>query len=411
MRVLVVEDHHIPRVALHFFYRVGSRNEHPGNTGISHFLEHMMFNGAQKYGPGEFDRETEKCGGDNNAYTTPDLTVYTDWFPASEIERVMDLEADRMRNLRFDTQIVETERRVVEAERRSRSESDNLGYLYERLNAVAFVAHPYRWPVTGWESDTNSWTVSELQDYYRMGYAPNNCLLVIVGDVTVARALSLARTHLETIPPHSLPPSVETSEPKQDRARRVVVSRSAQLAAAMFAYHVPASKHADYAAIQMMGAILAEGRSSRLYKALVDHGQMATSVSWSQLFSLDPGELTFGVEARRGADLRKLEQVFLSELDRVAEGVTNEEMGRARTQLVTNLYRGLRTLAGKADTIGKYEIYFGSFRKLFNLPGELNRVTTADVRRVARAYLDSANRTAAILVPELPGGQGQEASE
>src|SRR5713226_9236832 len=135
MRVLIAEDHHIPRVALHFFFRVGSRNEHPGNTGISHLLEHMMFNGADKYGPGEFDRETESHGGDNNAYTTPDLTVYTDWFPPTEIERVMDMEADRMRDLRFDAKLVESERRVVEAERRSRNESDNLGYLYERLNS------------------------------------------------------------------------------------------------------------------------------------------------------------------------------------------------------------------------------------------------------------------------------------
>ena len=412
MRVLVVEDHHIPRVALHFFFRVGSRNEHPGNTGISHFLEHMMFNGAEKYGPGEFDRETESHGGDNNAYTTPDLTVYTDWFPPTEIERVMDMESDRMRDLRFDAKLVESERRVVEAERRSRNESDNLGYLYERLNSTAFVAHPYRWPVTGWESDTSSWTVEELQDYYRMGYAPNNCLLVIVGDVITARAVALARTHFEAIPPHSLPPLVEAHEPQQENERRVVVSRSAQLAAVMFAYHVPASRHPDYAAIQVLGAILAEGHSSRLYQALVDRGQMANSVSWSHLFSLDPGELTFGVEARRGADLGKLEHTFLSELNRVAaEGVSAEELGRARAQLVTNLYRGLRTLSGKADTIGKYEIYFGDFRKLFSLSGELNCVTGVDVRRVARTYLAAANRTVAVLVPGRPGDQAQESSE
>src|SRR5947209_10133836 len=134
MRVLITEDHHIPRVALHFFFRIGSRNERAGKTGISHFLEHMMFRGAKKYGPGEFDRHTEECGGDNNAYTTSDLTVFTDWFPSSEIERVMDMEADRMRDLRFDGKIVDSERRVVSAERDTRIENDNLGLLYEKLN-------------------------------------------------------------------------------------------------------------------------------------------------------------------------------------------------------------------------------------------------------------------------------------
>ncbi|PYT28405.1 MAG: hypothetical protein DMG57_15065 [Acidobacteria bacterium] len=245
-----------------------------------------------------------------------------------------------------------------------------------------------------------------------MGYAPNNCLLVVVGDVTSARAMALARKHFEAIPPHSLPPSVEPREPKHEQERSVVVSRSAQLAAAMFAYHVPASKHPDYAAIQILGAILAEGHSSRLYQALVDRGQLANSVSWSQLFSLDPRALTFGVEARRGADLGTLEHAFLSELDRIAvEDASAEEPARARTQLTTNLYRGLRTLAGKADTIGKYEIYFGNFRKLFSLSGELSRVSAADVRRVARTYLAAANRTVALLVPGLPGDQAQESSE
>src|SRR6185312_9191948 len=183
MKILVQEDHTIPTVALYFFFRVGSRNERPGITGLSHFFEHMMFNGSRKYGPGEFDREMEKNGGSNNAYTTKDTTVYTDWFPPSALDLMMDMEADRMANLTLDPKAVESERGVVYSERRLRVDNDNQGALFEQVNAAAFTAHPYHWPVIGWPSDIESWTQKDLADYYKEGYAPNNCLMVAVGDI------------------------------------------------------------------------------------------------------------------------------------------------------------------------------------------------------------------------------------
>src|SRR5271169_1191879 len=183
MKILIQEDHNIPNVALYFFFKVGSRNERPGITGLSHFFEHMMFNGAKKYGPGQFDNEMEKSGGNNNAYTTEDDTVYTDWFPSSALELMFDMEADRIRDLAFDPKIIESERGVVYSERRSSVDNSNGGMLRELAQATAFEAHPYHWPVVGWPSDIESWTMDDLKSHFRMGYAPNNCVMVLVGDV------------------------------------------------------------------------------------------------------------------------------------------------------------------------------------------------------------------------------------
>jgi zinc protease len=155
LKILVQEDHSIPNVAMYLFYRIGSRNERPGITGISHFFEHTMFNGAKKYGPKQFDNEMDSAGGNNNAYTSKDLTVYTDWFPSTALELMFDMESDRMRDLAFDPKIIESERGVVYSERRTSVDNSNYGTLSEQLEAAAFTAHPYHWPVVGWPPTSN----------------------------------------------------------------------------------------------------------------------------------------------------------------------------------------------------------------------------------------------------------------
>jgi zinc protease len=193
MKILIEEDHDIPNVAMYIFYRIGSRNERPGITGISHFFEHMMFNGAKKYGPKQFDIEMEKSGGRNNAYTTEDVTVYTDWFPSTALPLMMDMEADRIQNLSFDPKMIESERGVVASERLQSVDNSNVGLLYEQLNATAYIAHPYSWSVIGWPSDIKSWTMEDLKAHFKMGYAPNNAVMVIVGSVKTDEVAKLAR--------------------------------------------------------------------------------------------------------------------------------------------------------------------------------------------------------------------------
>src|SRR5579864_6611533 len=238
MKILVQTDHSIPNVALYTFYRVGSRNERPGTTGLSHFFEHMMFNGAKKYGPGELDKVMESNGGSNNAYTTRNVTVYQDWFPRSALELIFDIEADRIRDLSFDPKKIESERGVVASERRSSVDGQNEGLLDEQLWATAFMAHTYQWPVLGWMSDIEHWTMEDLKHHFEMGYSPSNATMVIAGDVTPEEVFALAEKYLEPIPAHTPPPAVTTTEPPQLGERRLVVRKPAELPLLMIAYHV-----------------------------------------------------------------------------------------------------------------------------------------------------------------------------
>ena len=185
MKILVLEDNSIPNANMYLFWKVGSRNEYPGITGLSHFFEHMMFNGSKKYGPKMFDRTMEAAGGSNNAYTTENLTVYTDWFPISALETIFDLEADRIGHLDLDPKMVESERGVVLSERSTGLENSNFRNISEQVKGAAFLAHPYRWSVIGYESDIKNWSIEDLQTYFDTYYAPNNAVVVISGDVTL----------------------------------------------------------------------------------------------------------------------------------------------------------------------------------------------------------------------------------
>src|SRR6266852_2860667 len=196
MKVLVQPDHSIPNVALYIFYRIGARNERPGTTGLSHFFEHMMFNGAKKYGPGDLDKAMESNGGSNNAYTTRNVTVYQDWFPRTALELIFDIEADRMRELSFDPKKIDSERGVVASERRTSVEGQNEGVLEEQLWATAFIAHPYQWPVVGWMSDIEHWTMEDLKHHFEMGYSPSNATMVVVGDVTPEEMFQLCEKYI-----------------------------------------------------------------------------------------------------------------------------------------------------------------------------------------------------------------------
>ncbi len=194
IKVVVWPDHDIPNVAMYTWYRVGSRNERPGITGLSHFFEHMMFNGTKTRAPGEFDRVMEANGGSNNAYTSYDVTVYQDWFPRAPLELIFDLEADRMRQLDFDPKVVESERGVVYSERRSSVDNDNFGTLLEQMQATAYVAHPYQIPTIGWPSDIEGWKIEDLQAYFKQYYAPNNAVMLVVGAVDPEAVFKLAET-------------------------------------------------------------------------------------------------------------------------------------------------------------------------------------------------------------------------
>ncbi|MCS6946352.1 MAG: insulinase family protein, partial [Steroidobacteraceae bacterium] len=252
LKVLVWPDHDIPNVALYNWVRVGSRNEVPGITGLAHFFEHMMFNGTRTRAPGEFDRLMEARGGSNNAFTSEDITVYQDWFPRGALDLVLDLEADRLANLSFDPQVIESERGVVYSERRLNYEDNHRGYLWLEVQAAAFAAHPYGNPTIGWPSDIQGWRIDDLQSFYRTYYAPNNCTVVVVGDVQPQQLFELARKYLEPIPRQAPPPAVRTREPEQNGERRVSVSRRVQTPLLHLAYKTPAANTPKAPALRLL---------------------------------------------------------------------------------------------------------------------------------------------------------------
>ena len=402
MKVIVQEDHAIPNVAMYFFYKVGSRNEHPGATGVSHFFEHMMFNGAKKYGPKEFDRTMEMNGGSNNAYTSNDVTVYTDWFPSSALELMFDMEADRIRDLAFDPKMIESERGVVYSERRSSVDNSNGGMLSELAEAAAFEAHPYHWPVLGWPSDIESWTMEDLKSHWSMGYAPNNCVMVIVGDVRFDQVLALSKKYLEPIPRREPPPPVRTKEPEQLGERRVILNKPAQLPIQIFLYHVPDARDPDTPVLDVISTILSQGQSSRLYKRLVD-SQLALSAGGSARDAFDPTVFRFSITPRSGVDPAATEKALFEELARLqSEPVPDAELRKAKNQMLADLYRSRKTIETRANLLGSYEVFHGDYAKLFTADQEIEAVTAEAIQRVAQKYFTSKNRTVATLIPEKP---------
>ena len=405
MKIIVEEDRSIPNVAFYIFYRIGSRNERPGTTGLSHFFEHMMFNGAKKYGPKEFDRVMEAAGGANNAYTSNDLTVYQDWFPASALELIFDLEADRIRDLSFDEKVIESERGVVASERRSSVDANNFGVLSEQLEATAFSAHPYQWPVVGWMVDIENWKLEDLKKHFEMGYSPSNATMVVSGAVSAEEIIKLAEKYIEPIPSHAPPPPVTTKEPPQLGERRIIVEKAAQLPIVAIGYHVPEAKHPDYYALQVLQTILFSGQSSRMYQRLVDKDQLALSINGNSGASFDPTLFTIFAQPKSGVATDKVEAAIYDELDKVKAAVvpgvvTDDELQKAKNIQLANFYRQLKTINGKANTLGTYEVFFGDYNKLFTAADDFAKVTKADLQRVAAAYFTSKNRTVATLVPE-----------
>ena len=401
MKVLVQTDRSIPNIALYIFYRVGARNEGPGTTGISHFFEHMMFNGAKKYGPGELDKVMERNGGSNNAYTTKDVTVYQDWFPRSALPLIYDIEADRIRDLNFDPAKIKSEREVVASERRLSVDNENGGLLDEQLWAAAIIAHPYHWPVVGWMSDIEHWTLEQLKHHFEMGYAPNNATMVVVGDASADEIFSLCEKYIEPIPTHAPPPAVTTTEPEQTGERRVVLRKAAQLPLLLIGYHTPQTNHPDFYALNILRTVLFEGESSRMYQRLVDKDQIALDVSAFSSPAFDPTLVQIAAQPKQNVDPAACEKAIYEELDRAKSAeISDTELEKAKNIRLVEFYRQMRTINGRANTIGTYEVFFGDYKKLFDAAKNYSAVTKADVQRVAKTYFGATNRTVATLIPE-----------
>ncbi len=404
LRVLVQDDPRNPIVAVQIFYRVGSRNERPGATGLAHFLEHMMFKGTSTYARGQISRLIEENGGRDNAFTTQDLTGYYTNIAADRLDLVLRIEADRMRHLLLDAAEIDSERKVVMEERRTRSEDDPDGLVYEAMNSLAFRAHPYRWPIIGWMSDIARLDRGELRGFYDTYYVPNNAVLVIAGDVRPAAALALVRRHFGPIGRGADPPPVTAVEPPQiDDRRSVVRKQGAQLPMINIAWHVPSHASADAPALELLSTLLSSGRASRLYQKLVYEKRMALGAGGDySYFFLDPSLFWFYATPLPGQSPEEVEQALLAEVERLKqEPVPEEELARARNQIEASFVWQQDSVFSRASVLGRFEI-LGSWRLFDDYLPKLRAVTAADLQRVARTYFALDRKNVSILLPAEP---------
>ena len=403
LRIIVWPDHDIPNVVMYNFVRAGGRNEYPGITGLSHFFEHMMFNGTDRRAQGEFDETMEAAGGANNAYTSKDLTVYQDWFPRSALETIFDLEGDRLENLAIDPDVVESERGVVYSERRNSYDNDNFSRLYLEMNATAFIAHPYQFPVIGWASDVENWTQEDLESYFRTYYAPNNLTMVFTGDVTHEEVFELAEEYFGGIASQDPPQPIRTTEPEQLGARRLLVEIDAPTPLLHMTFHAGSATDPETLPMSVLLHILVGGDSSRLHRLFVEDEQLALAVGGFQMEGIDPGLVYFYLTLPPGADIDVTEQRLLEELDRVArEGVSDAELLKARNIMSADFWRGMATIDGKASALGNAEVFLGDYQRAFSLPDEISAVTAAQVQDVAEKVFDRRKMTVGVLRSPQP---------
>jgi zinc protease len=404
LRVRLLANHQAPVVSLYTFFQVGSRNERPGITGISHLFEHMMFNGAKKYGPKEFDTVLESNGGRSNAYTSTDLTVYYDDFASDALETVLDLESDRMRSLRIEDEILESERHVVMEERRVRVDNDITGLMDEELGTLVYKAHPYRWPVIGWMKDIENISRQDCEAYFRTYYAPNNAILYIVGDIDPRKTLALVKRYYGNIRPGPKPSAVLDAEPAQRGERRAEIKHPAQSPSLMLSYRGPAASSTDTLTLDVLQYALIKGEGSRLARSLVYEQQLAVSVVMDWGWRLDPGMIVFYLELKPDSDPRQVEAALYAELERVGlEGLSERELQKAKNNLRADHLRELATNSGRAHALGHYESVLGSWRQGLALPSVYAATTNTQIMEVARRYFVPEHRSVVTL---LPGHEG-----
>jgi zinc protease len=401
LTVLTKEVRSAPVVSFSVWYKVGSRNEHTGITGVSHLLEHMMFKGTKQYRLGEISRTLFLNGAAFNASTYYDWTNYYETVAADRLELAMQIEADRMVNSRFDKGDLESEMTVVRSELEG-GENNPGRLLWQAVAATAFVAHPYQWPVIGWRSDVENVPRDAIYQYYKTHYGPNTATVVIVGDFDTRQALALVRKHFGALKPIPAPPPVYTVEPPQRGERRVTVKRAGSLPMAMVAYKVPAASHPDAYALDILSMVLGEGRASRLYQALVET-QLASSADAGVPSLKDPVLFYLSATARPAVTAEKLEAALVEQAEKLrTEPITPDELSRVKSRVEAEFVFQTDSVTSQARQIG-YWAMVDDWRYLTTYIERIRALTAEDVQRVAQKYLVPETRTVGYFIPTSDG--------
>lgn len=406
LRVIVKEDRRAP-VAVHMvWYRVGAMDEHDGTTGVAHVLEHMMFKGTKKLKAGEFNEIVARAGGSDNAFTSQDYTAYFQRVPAVALPRMIELEADRMRNVVITDEEFGRELKVVMEERRLRTDDKPQSQLYEQLMASAFNAHPYRRPIIGWMNDLENMRADDAREWYRRWYAPNNAYVVVVGDVDHKKVFEQVRKHYGKMKSQPLPVRKTTAEPVQTGQRRVVVKAPAEVPQLLMAWKAPrladVENDREPYALDVLAGILDGHAASRLSRNLVRGSQIATEIG-AYYDSTSRGEATFvlGGAPAKGKTVQELEAALRAEIKRIAdEGVSDAELERIKTQTIASQVYKRDSTYVQAMEIGRLEAAGYSWRDGDRMLDKLRTVTAAEVQAVARKYFGDDTLTVAVLDPQ-----------
>jgi zinc protease len=391
------------------WYRVGSRNEVPGITGVSHWVEHMMFKGTPSLGKGEIMKLINRNGGVDNAFTWTDYTAYFETLPSDRIDLALRIEADRMINSLFDANEVASERTVIISEREG-AENEPRFWLGEEVQAAAYKVHPYHHDTIGWKTDLQTMTRDDLYNHYRLYYAPNNAVVVAVGDFDADEMQKKIAEAFGKIPRGREVPQVKTVEPPQEAERRIVLRRPGPASYFLALYHGPSASDPDFFPTFVLSSVLSgvggmsfsghgsPGRSSRLYRALVETG-LATDVDCGFRATIDPGTIDVAATARPGVAVEKIERAIFAELEKIAtKPITDAELAKVVKQVksqfvyATDGVMNLGYWLGMLDIVASYKLYDTFLENII-------AVKKADVQRVAQKYLTATNRTVGWLVP------------
>ncbi|GBG03419.1 zinc protease [Azospira sp. I13] len=406
LKVIVKEDRRAPTAVHMVWYKVGSMDEVDGTSGLAHALEHMMFKGTPKVGPGEFNRRVAAAGGRDNAFTNYDYTAYFQQIPKQKLPEMMALEADRMGHLTLDPKEFAKEIRVIMEERRMRTDDNPQSLLFEALNAAAYQAHPYRRPVIGWMADLEQMTATDLRDWYRRWYVPNNATLVVVGDVDHQAVFREAEKTYGKLKFRAIEARKPIAEAPQKGIRRITVKGPAELPQVLLAWKAPVlrdvNKDSDPYALEMLGAVLDGHDAARLTRSLVKEQRLAQGVgSAYDTTSRGPSLFYLMATPAEGHTPAELEAALKAEVARIAaEGVSDEELQRARAQLVASQVYKRDSMFAQAMEIGQMEIVGLSYRAVDTMIDKLKAVTAADVQRVARQYFNDDSLTVGLLEPQ-----------
>lgn len=401
LRLLISEDHSSPTFAYQTWYRVGSRDEELGKTGLAHLFEHMMFKETKHLKEGEFDKILEKAGAEGeNAFTSRNYTAYIQELPSSQLDLIAGLEASRMVDLVINQKSFDTEREVVQNERRFRNENSPDGLMDQELFSLAFKVHPNHWPVIGWQEDLTRMSVNDALSFYRNHYKPENATVIIAGDVDPEATSLLIQKHYGSLTNPPFTPPAIPKEPEQSSPKRKKMNLNIQVEKLFIGYRIPEIIHPDIPALSVLQAVLAGGKSSRLHRALVDTG-IASQVESFDLDDKDPSLLTFIVNLQKGKHAAQAETALLNEIAHLAKAPpSSSEMERAKNRITFNFYDGLDSNYEKAVFLGRFEALLGDFQKGLHHYEAIQSVTADEVQRVAKTHLDPKNRTVISGAPK-----------